>query len=407
MKNTAYTIEDLLEILAGLKQSAKFQINPSDSTIMNSVARQVFKGTALTDRQHALMKEKLQNYRDQFTSLEYDFDSAIEKLRNPLRQIDRSKYIKIVTTAEVYGENTPYESSKENLKWIKIRFPFSKKDIVKVESVAFKNRKTYYHPKGSHEHFFVLNELNVYNVLKEFENKEFKIDEELKTIYNECCSIMDSTKSYVPYYQDGKFVNLNQTQKDYISLKNLNQTQIIDRKSLLGYEVYSDLQSSDDVLSLVLQRKEADVCIKPSLYNISDIVKTVVELDRYPLLVVLEELKAQDQIIDIFDNFKYVVSPEQQCVLFRQDGKTEFNHFVREKKLNNWLDKNTKIVYISNTNLPKLLIKENFNPIAALLFDNTLNTFVHSYIKNSCDLILNYAEVLSPYRNRYSYGKYL
>ena len=53
-------IEDCLEHLAGLVQSpVKFQVEQADQTIMFSIARQVFKGVPLTDRQLALMQFKL------------------------------------------------------------------------------------------------------------------------------------------------------------------------------------------------------------------------------------------------------------------------------------------------------------------------------------------------------------
>ena len=52
-------LEDCLEHLAGLRESpVKFTIEQTDFTIMNSIARQCFKGMALTDRQSALMQEK-------------------------------------------------------------------------------------------------------------------------------------------------------------------------------------------------------------------------------------------------------------------------------------------------------------------------------------------------------------
>jgi hypothetical protein len=47
------------------------------------------------------------------------FDRALEKLRNPLREIDRSKYITVVDQPE----NIPYPAD-ERCKYIKIRFPF-------------------------------------------------------------------------------------------------------------------------------------------------------------------------------------------------------------------------------------------------------------------------------------------
>ena len=48
---TLLNIEDCLEAAAGLRQMHLITIDNSDKTIMHSIARQVFKGTALTDKQ--------------------------------------------------------------------------------------------------------------------------------------------------------------------------------------------------------------------------------------------------------------------------------------------------------------------------------------------------------------------
>src|SRR5210317_1214184 len=113
--NSIATIEDLLEAAAGMSQHFKIQLESTDITIMHSIARQVFKGTALTDRQFTLMQEKLSRYKDQFKE-SCDFDSAVKSLRQPLREIDRNKYIKLVSTPDVYTD-TPYESYKEKWQW--------------------------------------------------------------------------------------------------------------------------------------------------------------------------------------------------------------------------------------------------------------------------------------------------
>ena len=155
------TIEDLLECSANLRKAPPIKLDVSDMTIMHSIARQVFKGTALTDRQLALMQEKLTHYKDQFINLEIDFDFAIDQLRQPLRHIDRSKYIKIVED------------------WIVVRFPFRKTEIVLVQEAATRAGDGYHHQKGSHKHSFEFTECNVINLLDRFTNKEFVIDEEL------------------------------------------------------------------------------------------------------------------------------------------------------------------------------------------------------------------------------------
>jgi hypothetical protein len=159
-------LEDCLEHLTGLRESpVKFTIEQTDFTIMNSIARQCFKGTALTDSQSALMQEKLQKYRGQFTNLDWDFDYAVNQLRQPLRSIDRSKYIKFQDTTIV------------------VRFPFNKTDICYIHEFAG-TAEGYHHQKGTHIHYFEYNERNVLNLLNRFTKKDFAIDDELLEVYD-------------------------------------------------------------------------------------------------------------------------------------------------------------------------------------------------------------------------------
>ena len=60
------TVEDYLEVLAGLQGNDKIKIESVDCTILYSIARQVFKGKAFTDRQLDVVCMKLNYYNDQF-----------------------------------------------------------------------------------------------------------------------------------------------------------------------------------------------------------------------------------------------------------------------------------------------------------------------------------------------------
>ena len=163
MIRTLLNIEDCLEAAAGLHHTNLVTIDNSDKTIMHSIARQVFKGTALTDKQFALMQEKLTKYKDQFENLDCDFEFIITQLRQPLRQIDRSKYIKVIDDE------------------IKVRFPFKKSLIICVNAIS--NHATFYrHDKGSHSHYFTFNDRNIDLVLDQFIDKDFDIDEVVKVL---------------------------------------------------------------------------------------------------------------------------------------------------------------------------------------------------------------------------------
>jgi len=113
--------------------------------------------------------------------------------------------------------------------------------------------------------------------------------------------------------------------------------------------------------------------------------------------------------LTVFHNaVKEIVPSENQTVLFRVEGNSsqnEFNEFVREKKLNNWLDDNTQIVYIKKAKLPKLLLKTAWRPITALgLTSYRSNTTVNIYIKDYCDLIMYHDKELSLMKDASYYG---
>ena len=181
------TVEDYLEVLAGLQTNHKIEIDSADCTIMYSIAKQVFRGKAFTDRQLSVVCSKLEYYRNQFEKIGYtNLQSVInmQVTRKPLRTVDRSQWIKIVdepkrvptfTTSRMGKRPVDKELAKNS--HVAIRFPFSKKIIQLVESLAHKYRKGYYHEKGSHVHYFKISENTVCDIVDNFKNKEYEIQQ--------------------------------------------------------------------------------------------------------------------------------------------------------------------------------------------------------------------------------------
>lgn len=405
MKNDANTIEDLLEILAGFKNQAKLQIETTDATIMHSIARQVLKGTALTDRQFALMQEKLQTYRDQFVALEYDFDRAVDTLRQPLRHIDRSKYIKVVKTNEAFS-NVPYEPQMENWSWIKVRFPFSKSLIMKINSIS--RLEGYGHSKGSHEHHFLLNDYNILKVLDQFIESKFEIDEQLLERYKIIKKISNKPENYIPgiYNTEIKNVDKNIISEMESLIGPLTEDTLInyiDRHRQFGIQKITHDIKNTYLLTEVATRKECAYISNPEVQKLDKILDVIVELDRFPLLVCINDVDPESQLAEFYNYFKNFIPSEQQSVLFRTDNfkNPEFNQFVKQNKLNNWVDNTSKIVYINTNKLPKVLLKSTFKPITAITMGSFFNRTVDSYIRENCDLIVYRDKGVSPIR-RYS-----
>ena len=386
-------LEDCLEYLTGLRESpVKFTIEKNDATIMNSIARQCFKGTALTDRQSALMHDKLQTYRDQFMNLDWDFDYAVNQLRQPLRSIDRSKYIKIVDNSIV------------------VRFPFNKTDIVYVQEAANKCQE-YHHQKGTHIHYFAYNERNILNLLDRFTKKDFVIDEELLHVYNTVKEIYNNPIEYLSGIDnDYNLININPTlaltiQKEVGESSAENFTKLYDRRFRYGFNYFANLDKlNNDLVHEIASRNDKTYHSKPSIESTDSILTALWELDRFPLLVVLDQTHAEEQLYTFANHYRDILDSNEQSVLFRLEEKDAgFNQLIKDRKLNNWVDKTTKVVYISKNKLPKLLVENDWKPNATFSFSSSMDRFVNSYVSFNCDLIVYREEHISPMRRHSRY----
>lgn len=392
MSSYLHTIEDCLETIAGLSRDTSIEIEKSDKTIMYSIARQVYTGRALTDRQYALMKTKLVAYKNQFLENEFDnFDAALELLRLPLREIDRRKYIKIVKI--------------EDVEWIKVRFPFSKKDIMKVNAIP---KFSYKHEKGSHEHYFALNEKSIDGVCTQFINTQFEIDKELLDWYEEIKIIKSNPSKYVPGLWSDTLSNF--PKKADVHFKNFSRLQLLDRRRQLGIE-YITCDKDNTMENLIAQRSHPEICLDPKEYYLEEIITGLKKLERFPLLVIISPDNSLHELRNFVETFEqHNFNTQKQTVLFRTRSSDDYNvnNYIKDKKLNNWLDNSTEVVYISKDKLPKLLFKNNWHPQAAISISSIRNNHkVQNYIDSLCDLIIYNDDSPSIFKNKWRLNGYV
>lgn len=400
--DTVENIEDLLHLVTGLKQTDfKYSINPSDSKIIYSIARQTFQGTALTDRQFNLMKQKMLDMQDQFIESGItNFQTAVESLKYPLRTINREQSIKLVDTKDVYVDQV-YESSKEKWKWMKVRFPFSKKLIVALDSCNIPYQQKH-HIKSTQVHFIRLTESNIFKLVSVFKSKNFVIQQEILDAYEEIVRIKEEgIHKYLPYYKDGKILNASKDAN--LDDKVFTELKAYDNRFIHQY--YLPEKSSDGhLIEKIAYRKNTDVLIQPSQHNFDSIVESLLQLERFPLLVLIDEHEAYSQVTKVHKSLKYVFADSDQTVLFRVEKKSaqsDLNNYISENTLNNWLDKNTKVVYIAKNKLPKLLLKTDWKPSSVYcVSSHRPHTMVQTYCTSICDLIILHDERVSYFAGR-------
>jgi hypothetical protein len=403
------TIEDCLESVTGLTlDNISITIDESDQHIIYSIARQVFKGTALTDKQYHLMQLKLLKYKTDFEKCKiFNLDEIINKLRLPLRQIDRRKLVTILKN------NHPEIKQISNTKtinpyttfWIKVQFPFSKKLIVVIEKIIIQSRRPldYGHLKSSNSHFFKLCETTVYDIVHSLKNKDFIIDEELVSYYYTIKDIKQNKEHYLPSYIENKFNNLNKSAIEFIKndLDDMNDDIIIQdrwRRFGLNY-VQPIVKTLDNDIKEIIYRKNTLVRLCPTTTSLPNIHNILIQLKRFPLLVLLDRDDCLEQLSTIHRSFN-TISTDEQIVLFRlpNDGNYNINNYIKDNNFNTVLDNHTKIVYICKDKLPKLLISLNWSPLCVLSpTGKRHNTMVSKFIKDACDLIIFHENLPSTF----------
>ena len=357
-------IEDYLEYIC----NNQLDCLQSNNNIYFSIYRQTVRGVGITDRQYALVLKKIQEY----------MDVQDPPTRIPLRHIDRSKYVKVVDNSHMTECWDVLDNSKNNWQWIKIRFPFSKKDILKIEKInRYTHGKEYYHKKGSHEHYYKLTGANLRRITQAFDTFDF--DEQVKKYKDEVDDVIARTDEIIN--------DLPTPQTDF------NDIQKYDRRFRLGLVNLSKPFTNNSLLDQVIDRNDHYFNVSESSNNINNIVEILVELDRFPLLVLINKDNSYQELSSFYNAIKYVVPSEKQSVLFRvtdPNSEENVNSFVRHNNLNNWVDKETKIVYISKDKLPKVLFTSEFRPITSFSKTNSKNQqLVDLYINHCCDLNLS------------------
>lgn len=363
-------------------------VDDANNAILNSISKQCKRGIALTDRQHELVKNKLLEKADLLA--EHGIDNLDDCLtpRVPLRQIDRKKYISIVDHGGMLGPDSVYESYKENWVWIKIRFPFSKKLIVKLDQLKTKvnNRQQYHHVKGTHEHYFKLNGEVAYWIVEYYKNSSFEIDDRVLEYYNQSKEIIENSSKYCIEYADGKFKNLPE---DVVkTLNNNDALSIADNRIRYGYTFKQ--HAGDSLVDDIAYRSEPSVCVNPEMYSLEELTQSLKQLNRFPMIVMIDNEGCFDQVKAIHNAFSFIDN-SLQSILFRVNSETTYNlnDYIKDNSLNNWVDINTKIVYIKKSQLPKVVFTSDFAPTTAFaLTSYRSNTMVENYIKFNCDLIV-------------------
>jgi hypothetical protein len=281
--------------------------------------------------------------------LEFTFTSTLKKiLQNLTKSIQDGTSSVTIVSGRIY------------------RIPLTEKNLVLVVD-AFKNHN-----------FEVSTEiLSFYETIKSWDGKEFKKNFE---IFSESNSSLRETIK--------KMLNLETEPSELI---------LSDRKIQFQYQ-FLPKKTEDTLTSIIANRTSSKVYVNSTTYSMIDLVASLKELHRLPLLVVFngysetESLKNLEILSQALENSKI---DDRVGIYFRfentNSGKV-FNQTIAEKKYNSFLDTDINCAGIIGGKIPKFFLSSAWRPQAVISFTNNLKHNKASVYCNSCDLIVYYNE---------------
>lgn len=374
-----YSIEDCLEMLVGHTNAPgctwrdkPFSLAPENRKVLFSIGTQVFRGKALTEKQHELVKKLLLEwYAEQFDNVGITISRHVDILRSAYRIVDKSHWVK-----KTVDMDTTY---------ISIRFPFNTQAIDHITSLKHVagNATKHDYVYKDHTHSFKYNEINIFkvvNIAKNFSKTAFEFDQEVLDDYNTIAEYENNKGSYIPGIYNFEYKNIPDKLKLYLTNKYgtptvENITELWDKRRMYGLSHFDtfDQKPCSSLTQKLLNRKFANVQVRPSVWTTNQVFESILQMNRFPLIVFINTEQALDELSEVWQTIKGFIDSKDVSVMFRLDNQNnnEFNQFIKDKSLNNSVTDTTKVVIVSRRKIPKPLLKSDWKPQALFTFGSS------------------------------------
>jgi len=429
-----HTIEDCLEIILGSKKDLKtpFEVSLRDASSFRSIAGQIRRLIPLTDLEHIYLQRKMSEnfYTEQFIRYGLDadsYDAVLDKTRNKSEENNQSKYVGIVDELKLLKDKSyrtvPMNSITKGTKgtkgtndgkgpWISVRFPFKRSILKSLDPIieSINEEKGEFYCFGNQTHYFRYNENTVYKIITAVENEGFEISSLLLEQYKHLEYINQNKDKFLPIVLDGQLNNFHPaTEKYLIGTLGLPSVSTVvkykDRSLLFGVSqidscmLNKGLKKVTSLTGKLASRKSTDVLLTPETFSLREVVKSLNELDRNLVLVIVNQETALDSVRYVVNEFKKYINHSEISVMFRLDNSVNarFNNYVKDNDLNSPVDGLTKVVVICKDKLPKPLLKVEWFPDCVLRLGSLRSQLKVDQWVSECDLVIHYDDVATPW----------
>lgn len=392
------TIDNLLLLIINHPDDyAKNNLSKKDFDVLQNLSGSVTSHFFITENQGRLLVKILkENQRALYTFSDQISEALAEpKWSKKFRQIEQVKKLYIANNE--YGDLA-----------LAIEFTFSSQlrkviqDLVKIlDNVILSSSGKVYHVD--------LTEKNIITVVDTLAPLKFEIDETVKNHYETIKSWSDATVK-------DQFLITNIEHKNFLkAITNdlgietaIDQNIIMDRSMRYQYITENVKNPGENLTEIIANRAKTKVWINRNNHSLTDVINSLVNLKRLPVLVIFDNDTNENSI----ENLKILSSAlnennivDNVGVYFRlaNDGVgKQFNQLIADQKYNYNLKEDTKLAAVQSGKIPKFFLKSAWKPMSVIMLNTRMGlrhgkTAVYS---NCCDLIIEWAEQPSMLEQR-------
>lgn len=381
-----YIDKILLNIVAQKSYELGSRVSPREANVLKSLATSVTGSYFITENQSKLLTKILKDTHHHFGDMSPEIVQALQdpSWSKPFRMIEQVKKLYID-----YGE----ESSPS----LAIEFTFSA-NIRKILTQANREIDGLVQNLNGKLYNAELTERNILALVEVLRPLGFEIDDIIIKHY-------DIIKSWDETAIREQFLLTNMSNQNFVKhitadlgmSTPIDQNIIHDRSMRYRYLPGPALEQDGTLTREIATRGKSKVWIDKSKHSLTDVISSLVELKRLPLLVVFDNYEASKshailtELEAAFDH-NGVKNVGIYFRLQNDDNGIKFNELIANRQYNQYLGTDTEVVGVQSGKIPKFLLTSSWKPMSVLSIETPLRNSKTAVYASCCDLIVTYSE---------------
>lgn len=377
----------LIKLASSASPSVEDVFADRDARVLRSLTSAIYSPHFITENQSKLLLKILIENRKKLVEIEKNIDLILDTplWSKQFRKIEQVRKLKIVQRPD--GEQS-----------LSIEFTFSsqiRKILVnltkQIENLIQVNAGKIFHAD--------LTEKNIITLVDALSPHNFDIDEAIKTHY-------ETIKSWSEIEVKNQFLITNishsnfqkQITNDLGISTPIDENIIADRGMRYQYYVEKHRILTENLTKQIAWRASTKIWIDSKSHSLEDVIKSLVELKRLPVMIVFDRYNTESTIENLRilgDALEKNGIVDNVGIYFRMpndDNGKPFNEFISERQYNSQLDEHTKVVGVQGGKIPKFFLANSWKPMSVISIGVALRHSKTAVYANYSDLVITYSD---------------